>query len=201
MCIFQRTPAWIANVPTYKSPVAASQLWLMDNVPYYRNWLRLSAVFGVGDVYSAALDIDPDWKEPHSVNASNARLRNNLLAYMQSKIGHRPDLLEKCIPNYPPLSKRPPLRYRPLLWLTGGRVRWRTIQTVLDAGYVDAFRMLHPEDAGFTLPTPEPHIRLDYVFTPHAQAGRVISCDVVRTAAAAAASDHFPVVSDLKIDD
>ena len=94
-----------------------------------------------------------------------------------------------------------PLRYRPLLWLTGGRVRWRTIQTVLDAGYVDAFRMLHPEDAGFTLPTPEPHIRLDYVFTPHAQAGRVISCDVVRTAAAAAASDHFPVISDLKIDD
>ena len=68
-------------------------------------------------------------------------------------------------------------------------------------GYVDAFRMLHPEDAGFTLPTPEPHIRLDYVFTPHAQAGRVISCEVVRTAAAAAASDHFPVVSDLRIDD
>ena len=51
------------------------------------------------------------------------------------------------------------------------------------------------------MPTPEPHIRLDYVFAPHAQAGRVITCEVVRTAAAAAASDHFPVVSDLKVDD
>ena len=39
---------------------------------------------------------------------------------------------------------RLPMRLRPLIWLTGGRVRWRTIQTVLDAGYADTFRMLHP---------------------------------------------------------
>ena len=93
-----------------------------------------------------------------------------------------------------------PLRYRPLLWLTGGRVRWRTIQTVLDAGYVDAFRMLHPEDPGWTLPTSDPHIRLDYVFVPHAQAGKVMMCDVVRNEPASTASDHFPVVSDLQLD-
>jgi endonuclease/exonuclease/phosphatase family metal-dependent hydrolase len=29
----------------------------------------------------------------------------------------------------------------------------------------------------------------------------VISCDVGRTAAAAAGSDHFPVIADLQIDD
>ncbi len=50
-----------------------------------------------------------------------------------------------------------PLRLRPFLWLTGGRVQWRTIQTVLDAGYVDSFRMLHPDDPGLTLPTADPH--------------------------------------------
>ena len=94
-----------------------------------------------------------------------------------------------------------PLRLRPLLWMTGGRVRWRTIQTVLDAGYVDAFRLLHPDDPGMTLPTADPHIRLDYVFLPHAQAGRVVSCNVVRNQTAVSASDHFPVVSDLKIDE
>jgi 4-hydroxyacetophenone monooxygenase len=108
MTIFQRTPAWIANVPIYQAPVAETQRWLMDNVPYYRNWLRISAVFGVGDVYSAALDIDPEWKEPHSVNAANHRLRNNLVGYLKSKVGHRPDLMEKCLPDYPPLSRRLP---------------------------------------------------------------------------------------------
>jgi exodeoxyribonuclease-3 len=93
-----------------------------------------------------------------------------------------------------------PLRLRPLLWLTGGRVRWRTIQTVLDAGYVDSFRMLHPDEPGCTLPTKNPHIRLDYVFLPHALAGRVMMCDVVRSEPASSASDHFPVVADLQID-
>ena len=45
-----------------------------------------------------------------------------------------------------------PMRLRPLVWMSGGRIRWRTVQTVLDAGYVDAFRQLHPGDPGLTLP-------------------------------------------------
>ena len=93
-----------------------------------------------------------------------------------------------------------PLRLRPLLWLTGGRVQWRTIQTVLDAGYVDTFRMLHPDDPGLTLPTSDPLLRLDYVFLPHAQAGKIIKCEVVRNALAVGASDHFPVLSELQIE-
>jgi len=93
-----------------------------------------------------------------------------------------------------------PWRLRPFLWLTGGRVQWRTIQTVLDDGYVDSFRMLHPDDPGLTLPTVDPLLRLDYVFLPHAQAGRVTKCEVVRNAIAVGASDHFPVLSEMQID-
>ena len=78
-------------------------------------------------------------------------------------------------------------------------MRWRTIQTVIDAGYADAFKFLHPEKPGMTLPTTDPHVRLDYVFVPKAHAGRVIACHVVRDAAAVGASDHFPVVADFKV--
>lgn len=92
-----------------------------------------------------------------------------------------------------------PFRLKPLIWLSGGSVRWRTIQTVLDAGYVDAFKMKHPGDPGLTLPTPDPHIRLDYVFVPQAHVTRVMSCEVVRHPAAVKASDHFPVVADLHV--
>ena len=92
-----------------------------------------------------------------------------------------------------------PLRVRPFVWLSGGRIRWRTIQTVLDAGYVDAFRALHPDDPGLTLPTPIPHVRLDYVFVPRGDAGRVVRCEVVRAGTAATASDHFPVIADLHV--
>jgi exodeoxyribonuclease-3 len=95
--------------------------------------------------------------------------------------------------------KRLPLRLRPLVWLSGGRVKWRTIQTVLDSGYVDAYRLKHPDDPGFTMPTWDPHVRLDYVFVPRDFSDRVIACDVVRHPDATAASDHFPVVADLLV--
>lgn len=92
-----------------------------------------------------------------------------------------------------------PFRLKPLIWLSGGSVRWRTIQTVLDAGYVDAFKLKHPGDPGMTLPTRDPHIRLDYVFVPQAHVTRVMACEVVRHPAAVKASDHFPVVADLHV--
>lgn len=94
---------------------------------------------------------------------------------------------------------RIPLRVRPFLWMTGGRVRWRTIQTVIDSGYVDCYRMKHPGDPGYTLPARHPHVRLDYVFVPHREAARVIACDIVRHPAAIKASDHLPVMADLDV--
>jgi hypothetical protein len=66
------------------------------------------------------------------------------------------------------------LRLRSLVWMSGGGIRWRTVQTVLDAGYVDGFRMMHAGDPGLTLPTPAPHIRIDYVFVPSPFADRVV---------------------------
>jgi exodeoxyribonuclease III len=93
-----------------------------------------------------------------------------------------------------------PRRLRPLVWLSGGRIKWRTIQTVIDAGYCDAFRILHPEDPGMTMPTWDPHVRLDYVFVPQAFRERLVACEVVRDADVTTASDHFPVLADFAID-
>jgi exodeoxyribonuclease-3 len=91
-----------------------------------------------------------------------------------------------------------PARLRALLWLSGGRVRWRTIRTILDASYRDAFRHLHPDVVGSTFPTWDPHIRLDYLFVPEAFVGGVEGCTVVRADGVRAASDHFPLVGDLR---
>jgi endonuclease/exonuclease/phosphatase family metal-dependent hydrolase len=96
---------------------------------------------------------------------------------------------------------RLPMRVRPLVWLSGGRIRWRTVQTVLDAGYADAFRLKHPDDPGNTLPASNPHVRLDYVFVPANDRSRLVACDVVRDQAAVLASDHLPVVADFRLDD
>jgi endonuclease/exonuclease/phosphatase family metal-dependent hydrolase len=93
-----------------------------------------------------------------------------------------------------------PARLRALVWLSGGRIRWRTIQHVLNSGYLDAFRTLHPEVAGLTFPTWNPHIRLDYAFLPAAFRDRLQSCQVIDTPEARSASDHLPLLTEVTID-
>jgi exodeoxyribonuclease-3 len=90
-----------------------------------------------------------------------------------------------------------PARLRALVWLSGGRIRWRTIQAVLDAGYRDAFRHLHPDVVGYTFPTWGPHVRLDYLFVPERSLGRVAGCSVFMPDAAGGASDHYPLLAEL----
>ena len=92
---------------------------------------------------------------------------------------------------------RLPWRLRPFVWLSGGRIKWRTVQTVLGAGYVDAFRQHHAGEPGLTMPAWDPHVRLDYVFVPQRFAARVERCDVVEHPDTLGASDHLPVVADL----
>jgi len=91
-----------------------------------------------------------------------------------------------------------PARLRALVWLSGGRVRWKTIQAVIDAGYLDSFRQVHPDVVGSTFPTWDPHIRLDYLFVPAAYVDRVEECRVVQGAEAREASDHFPLMGQLR---
>ena len=95
------------------------------------------------------------------------------------------------------MRKLPP-RLRAFVWLSGGRIRWRTIQAVLDAGYADAFRHHHAAETGYTFPTWDPHLRLDYLFVPAPDVARVTSCAVVSHPALAAASDHLPLVAEIE---
>jgi endonuclease/exonuclease/phosphatase family metal-dependent hydrolase len=97
---------------------------------------------------------------------------------------------------------RMPAWIRALIWISGRKLQRETIQLMLDAGYNDAYRMLHPEDEGYTFPTWDPHVRLDYVFVPHAFANRLVACDVIcePQQRVQAASDHCPLVAELKMD-
>lgn len=94
--------------------------------------------------------------------------------------------------------RRLPRRLQALAWISGRTIRWQTIQMMLDARYVDGFRLLHPTAAGYTFPTWDPHVRLDYVFVPAEAAGRLTTCEVVDGPHGASGSDHFPLLAELK---
>lgn len=93
---------------------------------------------------------------------------------------------------------RLPWRLQLVAWAGGRRIQWQAIALLLEAGYVDAFRQLNPDVSGFTFPTWDPHVRLDYVFVPKGEAVSVRSCAVVDNAeGVATASDHFPLVAEI----
>lgn len=96
--------------------------------------------------------------------------------------------------------KRMPAWIRGLVWISGRDIQRETIQVMLDAGYADGFRLLHPDIKGYTFPTWDPHLRLDYVFVPSSFATGLKACEVVdHPAGVSTASDHLPLLAELEI--
>lgn len=89
-----------------------------------------------------------------------------------------------------------------LILLNGRHIPRKTIQTLLQFGYIDGFRELHPDCDGFTLPTPTPQVRLDYVFVPSSLSKCLKECIVVKdTPFVAQASDHYPLLVTIEVSD
>jgi exodeoxyribonuclease-3 len=98
-------------------------------------------------------------------------------------------------------TRRMPAWIRALVWISGRDIRRDTIQTMLDANYLDGYRFLHPEDKGYSFPTWDPHVRLDYLFLPARYRDHLKLCEVIKEPdVASRASDHFPLLAHLEID-
>ncbi len=69
----------------------------------------------------------------------------------------------------------------------------RAIRQILDAGYTDCYRTMHPREPGYTYPSSSPWLRLDYVFASPRMADDLRACDVVIGETAERASDHLPI--------
>ncbi|HYW30224.1 MAG TPA: endonuclease/exonuclease/phosphatase family protein [Gemmatimonas sp.] len=92
-------------------------------------------------------------------------------------------------------TKHMPRWIQAMVWLSGRDIARDTIEVLLSAQYVDAWRVHHEKDDGYTFPTWNPHVRLDYVFTPERYQHRLLHCDVLRgDTEAKEASDHFPLL-------
>jgi exodeoxyribonuclease-3 len=98
-------------------------------------------------------------------------------------------------------TRNMPVWIQAMVWISGRDIARETIETMLRARYVDAWRATHDGDPGFTFPTWKPHVRLDYVFTPERYAARIRRCDVLYDAPdVKTASDHFPLLVEVELD-
>lgn len=106
--VFQRSPQWGLPNDNYLRDTSEATQTLMEHVPFYLGWYRLRLVWNFGDRLYPALQIDRDWAHPErAVNRTNDKHREYLTDYIRSELGERTDLLDACVPTYPPYGKRP----------------------------------------------------------------------------------------------
>ncbi len=107
LTIFQRSAQWARHVPGLNDPVRPSEQYLFTHLPYYGTWTRFTQFWRYGDGLLRFLKKDPDWPHPQrSLNRINDRHRQEMTDYITAELAARPDLLDKCIPTYPPYGKR-----------------------------------------------------------------------------------------------
>ena len=104
--VFQRTPSWITPINAYHATVPDALNWLIENMPDYASWYTYSLF--VADMWVQKFqNLDRGWiAEGGVINEQNDKLRAALTAYVKSKVGHRPDLFEKLVPDYAPTARR-----------------------------------------------------------------------------------------------
>ncbi|KAM0082237.1 hypothetical protein ACKRZS_005605 [Fusarium odoratissimum] len=104
--VFQRTPNWIMHMDGYGAKIDDEVRFIFNKMPYYWNWFCYSA-----HVASQQLQYmqtyDQEWRAKGGiVNERNDLARKNLTEYIKSKSEGIPGLLEKILPDYPPLVRR-----------------------------------------------------------------------------------------------
>ncbi|EAW30222.1 probable monooxygenase [marine gamma proteobacterium HTCC2143] len=107
LTIYQRGAQWARPIPRYHDSISEDGQWLLEKVPFYAAWFRFAMFWRYGDGLLPSLHKDPEWAHPErSLNRSNDRHRQEMTDYIVSSLGDRDDLVEKCLPDYPPYGKR-----------------------------------------------------------------------------------------------
>lgn len=106
LTVYQRTAQWARPIPRYHDPIPDGSQWLFEHLPFYAAWFRFVMLWRYGDGLLPLLRKDPEWEHPHSINRANERHRQQMADHVLSELEGRPDLVEKCMPTYPPYGKR-----------------------------------------------------------------------------------------------
>jgi 4-hydroxyacetophenone monooxygenase len=105
--IYQRSPQWARPIPRYHDDIPDEAQWLLENLPFYAEWFRFTLFWRYGDGLLRFLRKDPTWKDPaRSLNKVNDRHRQEMTEHIERELAGRDDLIEACVPDYPPYGKR-----------------------------------------------------------------------------------------------
>ncbi|MEM1114782.1 MAG: NAD(P)/FAD-dependent oxidoreductase [Pseudomonadota bacterium] len=107
LTVFQRVAPWMFENPIYHEQVPAGMKWCLQHLPFYREWFRFLLFWPACDGAYDTIKVDPEW--PHqerSVNEMNDFVYNLFADYIRGQVGDDEELLNKVLPDYPPMGRR-----------------------------------------------------------------------------------------------
>ena len=107
LTIFQRSKHWVMPGGGDRD-VSEGVRWTLESLPFYEQWFRFRTYWFAADGLYPGVCIDPEWEDHGGVSVSepNHIARSIALGYLESKLGHDPELLKKVVPDYPIFGKR-----------------------------------------------------------------------------------------------
>jgi 4-hydroxyacetophenone monooxygenase len=107
LTIYQRSPQWVRSIEGYRDAIGDGPMWMLQHMPFYVEWFRFTMMWRYGDGLLPHLRKDPNWPHPErSVNRINDRHRQEMADFLTAELEGRDDLIERCMPTYPPYGKR-----------------------------------------------------------------------------------------------
>ncbi|MBS7351254.1 MAG: NAD(P)/FAD-dependent oxidoreductase, partial [Comamonas sp.] len=79
---------------------------LIERVPCYGQWFRLSVFYQAASGRLHTAITDPNWSREDSVSAKNLEVRETLTKIIRDQWKNHPEHLDKIVPTYPPGGKR-----------------------------------------------------------------------------------------------
>ncbi len=107
LTVFQRVAPWMFENPLYHEKVPEGMKWCLENLPFYTRWFRFLIFWPAIDGAYDAIKVDPEW--PHqqrSVNEMHDFVYQMFSDYIRGQVGDDEELLQKVLPDYPPMGRR-----------------------------------------------------------------------------------------------
>lgn len=105
--VFQRTANWVLPMEGYRDKIPDDMQWLMQHVPLYWHWYSYNMHYLNGQL-EGLQEFDHDWiAKGGAINARNDGLRETMTDFIRDRLKDRPELIDKVVPKYPPMARRP----------------------------------------------------------------------------------------------
>ncbi len=107
LTVVQRTAQWMFPNPNYHEPAGPGVRWAVRHLPFYGRWFRFLIFWPGCDKGLLTAQVDPTWEHQETaVSEINDLTRVMFTDWITSQLEGRPDLVAKCVPDYPPTGKR-----------------------------------------------------------------------------------------------